>query len=136
MEIKVESRIGVLNQVEECVYAFVSDCNNFNSLADRAPVREWVSDRDSCSFSVEGIGHLAFRVVNRDPSKTVKFAIDNPQVENIFLWIQLKNEGLNSTRIKLTTKMDVNPMLKMFISKPLRQALDTIVDTLEQYYSH
>jgi hypothetical protein len=136
MEVKIESRIGILNQLEQNVYDFVSDCNNFNPLANHGPVKDWVADADSCSFSVEGVGHLAFKVVERCPNKLVKFTIENPQAENVFLWVQLKGSGLTTTRIKLTTKLNVNPMLKMFISKPLKQALDKIVDTLEQYYTH
>ncbi|MDR0712646.1 MAG: SRPBCC family protein [Bacteroidales bacterium] len=136
MEVKVESRIGILNQVEKCVYDFVSDCNNFKPLANHGPVKDWTSDSDSCGFSVENIGRLSFRIVDREPGKFVKFAIDNPQAENVFLWVQLKDSGLNNTRIKLTTKLNVNPMLKMLISSPLKRALDKIVDTLEHYYSH
>jgi hypothetical protein len=134
MEVKIESKVGQLNQMEGCVYSFLSDCENFNQLANNENVKNWQSNKDSCSFSIDGIGHLAFNIVEKEPTKLVKFSVENPQAENIFLWIQLKNTGLNDTRVKLTTKLDVNPMLKMFISKPVKQALDKIVDALQQLY--
>ncbi|MDR0815607.1 MAG: hypothetical protein LBN37_07650, partial [Bacteroidales bacterium] len=65
MEVKIESRIGLLNQLEQNVYDFVSDCNNFTPLANQGPIKDWVSDADSCHFSVDGIGQLAFKVVER-----------------------------------------------------------------------
>ncbi|GHT24211.1 hypothetical protein FACS189430_08750 [Bacteroidia bacterium] len=136
MELKVESRIGLLNQLEQNVYEFVADCNNFTPLANQGPIKDWVSDTDSCQFSVDGIGPLAVKVVERTPNKLVKFAIENPQTERVFLWVQMKGSELTSTRIKLTTKLNANMMLKMLISKPMKQALDKIIDTLEQYYTH
>jgi carbon monoxide dehydrogenase subunit G len=136
MEVKIESKIGSLNQLEQNVYDFISDCNNFTPLANSGAVKDWFSDADSCRFSVAGIGQLACTVVERTPNKMVKFAIENPQTENVFLWVQLKSSELTTTHVKLTTKLNANPMIKMLISKPLKQALDKIVDTLEQHYTH
>ncbi|MDR3094956.1 MAG: SRPBCC family protein [Bacteroidales bacterium] len=136
MEVKVESRIGLLNQLEQSVYEFVSDCNNFTPLANQGPIKDWSSDTDSCRCSVNGVGQVTLMVAERTPHKMVKFVIENSQIGSLFLWVQLKGSELTTTRIKLTAKLDVNPVLKMMISKPLKQTLDKIVETLEQYYTH
>ncbi|MDR1866389.1 MAG: SRPBCC family protein [Bacteroidales bacterium] len=134
MEVKIESKVGELNQMVKCVYSFLSDCENFRPLAVSEKIKDWQSDCDSCSFSVDGVGRLVFRIVERVQEELVKFTIENPQAENVFLWVQLKNVSLNGTRIKLTAKLDINPMFKLLISKPLKQALDKIVETLENLY--
>ena len=132
MEVKVESKIGQLHSDQDRIYSFLSDCNNFQQLAANDKVKNWQSDSDSCCFSIDGGGDVAFRIVERRPGELIKFSIENAQAENIFLWVQLKSVNPGDTRIKLTTKLDANPMLRMFISKPLKQGLDKIVETLEK----
>jgi carbon monoxide dehydrogenase subunit G len=132
MKVKVESKVGQLRSDHGRIYTFLSDCNNFQQFAASEKVKNWQSNSDSCHFSVDGAGDVAFRIVERRPGELVKFSIENAQAENIFLWVQLKSVHPNDTRIKLTTKLDANPMLRMFISKPLKQGLDKIVETLEK----
>jgi carbon monoxide dehydrogenase subunit G len=131
MEVKVESKIGRLRSNDDRIYAFLSDCNNFQQFAANDKVKNWQSDSESCSFTVDGAGDVAFRIVERQPNNLVKFSIENAQAENIFLWVQLKIASPGDTRVKLTAKLDVNPVIRMFISKPLKQGLDKIVETLE-----
>ena len=133
MELKVESKIGVLNSDCERIYGFLSDCSNFQQFTASDKVKNWQSDGDSCSFTVEGAGDVSFRIVERRENELVKFSIENMQAENIFLWVQLKSNDMGVTRIKITTKLDVNPVMSMFISKPLKNGLDKIVDTLENF---
>jgi hypothetical protein len=134
MEIKVESKIGKLHYDEKYFYSFLSDCNNFQQFAVTDKVKNWQSDSESCSFSINGIGEVRFRIVDKEPDKMVKFSIETAHAENIFLWVQLKNIAPGNAKIKLTAKLDVNPVMQMFISKPLKQGLDKIIDTLENIY--
>jgi len=131
MEVKLESKIGKLNSDSNRIYCFLSDCNNFKQLTANDKVKEWQSDSDSCSFTIEQIGSVVFRIVERRQDELIKFSIENAQAENIFLWMQLKSVNSNDTRVKLTAKLDVNPMMKMFITKPVKNLLDKIVETLE-----
>ena len=131
MELKEESKIGRLKVDHERIYAFLSDCNNFQQFAASEKVKNWQSDSDSCRFTIEGAGDVAFRIVERRPGELLKFSIENAQAENVFLWVQLKKVNSGDTRVKLTAKLDVNPVIRMFISKPLKQGLDKIVETLE-----
>ena len=131
MEIKVESKIGKLKSNHERIYAFLSNCTNFQQFAANDLVKNWQSGNDTCSFTIEGAGDVTFRIVERQPCSLVKFSIENAQADNIFLWVQLKSTDSGETRVKLTTKMNVNAVMSMFISKPLKQGLDKMVDTLE-----
>ena len=131
MEVKVESKIGRLISNSERIYEFLSNCNNFQQFAANDKVKNWQSDNDSCSFTVDGVGDVAFSIVERQPGSMIKFSIENAQAENIFLWVQMKSASVNDTRVKLTAKLDVNAVMSMFISKPLKKGLDKIVETLE-----
>jgi len=131
MEIKIESKIGTLRKDCNSIYSFLSDCNHFQQFASNNKIKDWCSDSDSCSFAIDGIGSLTFRIVERRPAELIKFSIVNKQAEDIFLWIQMKSSEMSVTRIKLTTKLEVSPMLSALISKPLKAALDKVVETLE-----
>ena len=131
MELKEESRIGRLTVNHDRIYAFLSDCNNFQQFAANEKVKNFQSDSDSFRFTIESAGDVTFRIVDRRPGELLKFSIENVQAENIFLWVQLKSVNPGDTRVKLTAKLDVNPVLRMLISKPLKQGLDKIVETLE-----
>ena len=131
MEVKVESKIGRLRSDDTRIYGFLSDCNNFQQFAASDKVKNWQSDNESCSFTVEGAGDVVFRIVERRPNELVKFSIENAQAENMFLWIQMKSPTQGDTRVKLTAKLDVNPVVRMLIAKPLQHGLDKIVETLE-----
>ena len=131
MEIKVESKIGVLRNDCGRVYNFLSNCNNFQQFAANDKIKDWQSDSDSCSFSVDGVGNLSLNIVERREGDLVKFSIESVQADNIFLWVQLKSVNTSDTRVKLTAKLEANPVVSMFISKPLKKGLDKIVETLE-----
>jgi len=135
MEVKVESKIGRLRSDDSRIYSFLSDCNNFQQFAMDDKVKNWQSNSESCSFAVEGVGDVIFRIVERRPYELVKFSIENAQAENMFLWVQLKSPAQGDTRVKLTAKLDANPVLRMFISKPLQLGLDKIVESLERVCS-
>ena len=135
MEVKVESKIGRLRSDDSRIYGFLSDCSNFQQFAASDKVKNWQSSNESCSFTVDGAGDVVFRIVERRPNELVKYSIENAQAENMFLWVQLKSPAQGDTRVKLTAKLDVNPVLRMFISKPLQHGLDKIVETLEHICS-
>jgi len=131
MEVKIESKIGQLRTDDSRIYNFLSDCNNFQQYTANDKIKNWHADSDSFGFSLDGIGNVSFSIVERRPNNLIKFSINNAQADNTFLWIQLKNANQGDTRVKLTAKMEVNPVVRMLISKPLQQGLDKIVETLE-----
>lgn len=128
---KIESRIGKIQANQERVYGLVSDFSNLGSYVPNDKVEDFKSDVDSCSFKVEKIGNFGMKIIERDPCKTVKIANDETVPFKFNLWIQLKEVSEMDTRVKVTLKADLNPMLKMMAKKPLTQFVDTLVDKLE-----
>ena len=131
MEIKLESKIGKLNSDCDRIYNLLSDCNNFQKITANDRIKDWHSDSDSCSFAINEVGSVVFRIVERRPNELIKFSVENAQAENIFLWMQLKSVTACDTRVKITAKLDVNPVMSVFITKPVKNLLNKIVETLE-----
>jgi len=132
MEVKVESKVGQMRSDDHRMYDLLSDCSRFQQFGLPDKVKNWQADSDSCRFTVDGAGDVCFRIVERRPNDLIKFSIENDKAENIYLWVQLKNVNQGDTRVKLTAKLEVNPVINMLISKPLKQGLDKIVEALER----
>jgi hypothetical protein len=133
-----ESEIKAISSNEEVVFGILSDLRNLEkvkenpSLKDKAQDLEF--DSDSCSFVVEGFGKMGFRVLEREPFKTIKLISVNAPVE-VSVWIQLKAAAENDTRMKLTVKADLPMMIKMMVDKKLKEGVNSIADLIAETLS-
>ncbi len=126
------SEIKQIPQNDERIYAMLSDLSNLERIKDRIPgdkIKDFEFDSDSCSFSVSPIGKITFRIVDREPCKTIKFQTINSPVP-LSLWIQLKQVQEMDTRMRLVVRTELNSFLKPMVSKPLQDALDKISTVL------
>ena len=130
-----ESKTVRITHPAEKVFALLSDLSNLERFQGvlNAPGNDKLKitgyDRDSLSIEVSPVGTLTFRIVNREPNKTVKFETINSPLP-LFLWIQLKQVGEMDTRMRLTARAELNPIIKPMVSKPLQEAVDRISEAL------
>lgn len=129
---KFESEIKTIPANIERIYATLSDLNNLERIAGNLPqdkIKDLTYDADSCSFSVQPIGAVSFRIVEREENKTIKFGTEKSPVD-CFFWIQLLPNGEQESRMKLTVKAELNPFIKGMVSKPLQEGLNKLADVL------
>ena len=132
METKIESHVGTIAASEERIYNFISNFNNFKQFIPADKVQDFQSTEDSCKFSVPNMGQVGLRIVEKTPFNTVKISGDGMANQQFNLWVQLKQVADNNTRVKITIKADLNPMLKMMVSKPLQNFVDKLVEAMER----
>lgn len=126
------SEVKAIPYNEDRIFNLLSDLSNLEKVRDRIPqdkIQEFEFDKDSCSIAVVPVGKITFQIVEREPNKTIKFATTNSPVP-LFLWIQLKQVEENDTRMKLTVRAELNPLIKPMVSKPLQEAIDKISTVL------
>lgn len=128
-----ESDIKTISSNEEMVFGVLSDLTNLQKLAENPALTEKVKDlqfdADSCSFTVDGLGKIGFRIIEREPFKTIKFESEQSPIM-VNMWIQLKQVDENDTRMKLTLKADLPSMIKMMVDKKLKEGVNAIADAL------
>ncbi len=134
-ELKVESKVGKLNRNDEEVYKFLSDFNNFSNLLPQDKVKNWNANVDECSFEIENIGQVGLKIIEKEPHSLVKITGSESAKFDFFLWVQLKQIENLDTRIKLTIKAKLNPLVKSAAKKPLQDFIDTLVDQLSKKFS-
>lgn len=133
-----ESDIKTISSNEEVVFGILSDLNNLKRLQDNKELTEKAKDlqfdADSCSFQVDGFGKVGFRIIEREPFKTIKFAAENTPVE-VNVWVQLKKTAENETAMKLTLKAELPMMIKMMVDKKLKEGINSIAELLAKTLS-
>ncbi|MDR0370782.1 MAG: SRPBCC family protein [Prevotellaceae bacterium] len=131
--IKYESEIKTISSSEEVVFNMLSDLNNLKNIGQIDAIREKVKsitfDTDSIRVEIEMLGQVGFKIIEREPNKTIKFESENSPV-GITMWIQLKQVAAVDTRMKITVKADIPTMLKLMIDKKLKEGVDLMAGAL------
>ncbi|MDG5799596.1 SRPBCC family protein [Marinilabiliaceae bacterium ANBcel2] len=130
---KFEGPIKTVPQSPLVIYKFLTDFDNFKPLLPEDKISYWENSKESCRFEIEGIGEIGLTIVDKEENKTVKYSSDGKTPFNFFLWVQLKEISKNNSKIKLTIKADLNPMIKMMVSKHIERFLEEITSSIADY---
>ena len=96
--IKLESKIGKIQNTDENAYNFLSDFNNFNKLIPEDKIRNWESSENSCRFTADGIEEARMQIVEKEPFRLIKvFSEVNNKIDFNF-WIQIKQVHENDCK--------------------------------------
>ena len=128
-----ESSIRQIPYKQEAVFNMLSDLSNIERVKDKLPedkLEQMTFDSDSISMSVNPVGQIKLRIVEREAPKCIKFeTAESPVPFN--LWIQVVPNGDNASKMKLTIKAELNPFIKGMVKKPLMEGLEKIADLLQ-----
>jgi hypothetical protein len=123
---KFESSIKQVPYSQEAVYRNISDLSNLERVRDRVPqdkLKEFSFDQDSVTVSVDPVGQVTLRVVEREEPKCVKFeAVQSPMP--FTLWIQVLPVNENASKMKVTVKADIPLMLAAFVNGPIQDGVE------------
>ncbi len=132
---KFESKKVLIAYPAERIFALLSDLSNLDRLQGtfNAPGNDKIHiagyDQDSLTIEVNPIGKLTFRIIEREPYKTVKFEAENSPIP-LTLWVQLVELNENETASRVTLEANLNPFIKPMLSKPLQEGVDKMADML------
>lgn len=132
MECKFESSVRMIDAPQQVVYDNLSDLTNLERIKDRMPedkIQEFTFDRDSLSVSVSPVGTIKLRIIERDEPKCLKFETEESPIP-FFFWIQLLPVEAETSKMRLTIKTDLNPLMKGMVKKPLTEAIEKMADVL------
>ncbi len=133
MENKYESAIKVVCNGVSQIFDKLADMSNFGGVMPPEKVSNWTADADTCRFTIDGMGEMGLRIVERETDKLVKYTADGQTRVNFFLWVQMMGVAESESRIKVTLKADLNPMMKMVVGKHMQKLVDTIADAIAKY---
>jgi len=129
---KFESSVKVIPYSQERVYEKLADLSNLEAIKDRLPedkVKNMSFDTDTLSFNVDPVGQLTLRIIEREPSKCIKFETTNSPLP-FNMWIQLVAVSEEECKLKVTIGLEINLFMKAMVQKPLNEGLEKMADML------
>ncbi len=126
------SDVKTIPHNDATVFHVLSDLSKLEKVKDRIPedkIKEFSFDADSVSFVVDPIGSVKFVVQEREPNKLVKFKSENLPFD-VFLWVQLVSKAENDTKLRMTVRANLNPLIKGMVAKPMKELVEKISDAL------
>ena len=127
-----ESKIKTLHHSQEVIHNSLSDLNNLALIQNRIPqdkIKDLSFDTDTVNVTVDKLGKISLRIIDREPYKTIKLTVTGAPSE-AFMWIQLKEVSENNTKMKLTIKTKLNGVVKMMLKGKIEKFIDGFADTL------
>lgn len=135
------SDIKIINNNQDIVYNYLSNFENLSKyvndglltkMTEQVPqikITDFESDTDSCRFQVNGSA-AEIRIIEREPTKTIKINSSGSVPVGITFWIQLLPVSAYETKLRLTLDADMSMMIKMLVNKKLEEGIDRLADML------
>lgn len=132
-----ESNIVHVQASAQQIFDKLSNLENLQPLLNNLPpeatekVKDIAVTADSCRFTIDNFGQMGFKIIEKEPYKTIKFSGDDTPVE-VFMWIQLVEKEAYDTKMKVTLKADIPFMLKMMVGSKLKDGVNQIATILSK----
>lgn len=132
-----ESGIKQIPCSQQRVYDKLSDLSHLEEFRDRMDalsqenmkMEDIQFDRDSASCTVNPVGRIELRIIDREEPKCIKSeAVKSPVP--ITIWVQIVPTAEEACKIKLTLRTELNIFVKGMLTKPLKEGIDKLADIL------
>lgn len=147
---KYESSVKQVNAPVERVYSVISDLERLRPVIEMAQNNEMIKEKlreagqdpaqleklkdmnltsDRVSFPAPMVGEVAVAIIEREENKCVKFETEKSPID-ANLWIQVLPVTDTTSKMRVTLKADLNPMMKMILGSKLEKCIDQFADML------
>ena len=147
---KYESSVKQVNAPVERVYSVISDLERLRPVIEMAQNNEMIKEKlreagqdpaqleklkdmnltsDRVSFPAPMVGEVAVAIIEREENKCVKFETEKSPID-ANLWIQVLPVTDPTSKMRVTPKADLNPMMKMILGSKLEKGIDQFADML------
>lgn len=126
----IESK-SIIKQPIEIVYKFLADCNNHKKLMPEN-VYNWSSTQDEASFTIQNMAKLALVVKERKENEEVLIIPSEKAPFELTLTWKLKPVDPSTSEAIFTIHADLNMMMKMIASGPLKKLTDFQTSKLKE----
>lgn len=130
---RIESEKVLINNSDKTIFSFLTNFNNFEKLMPEQIIN-WVSDEDSCSFTIKGMAQLGMRINQKEPYSKIVIVADGKVPFQFELICLLNFVGLEQTETQFVFIADLNPMLKMMAKAPLENFVNLLVKKLKEMF--
>ena len=127
------SRKGKLACSARDLWLFATDIKNFSRFMPGDTVSNWQADGESCSFDILPLGSVSVKLREKVPFSKVVYSGEALQKNNFSLLLDISDSNNDSSEVDITLRADLNPLMKMIISKPADQFLEILIGEMEKF---
>ncbi|MBW6478449.1 MAG: hypothetical protein K0B37_03405 [Bacteroidales bacterium] len=124
----------VINASSEEVFNFLGDFTNFEHLMPEQ-IRNWKADKDTCSFTIEGLADLSMRIASKNPDRNIHIIADGKNPIDYTLDCFLFDVNEKSCKVELVFNADLNPFIKSVASRPLQNFVNMLATKLQEHFA-
>ena len=128
-----KSRTGQVPCGDRDLYAFLTDIRNFKEVLPSDMLSDWKATSDKCSFRIDRAGRVNVSLKEALPHTMVSYTAENLFTGKLSLQVILEALTPNSSRVYVTSDLNMNPLVRMFIGDSAQQYLDKLIDLIEKY---
>ena len=128
-----KSRTGQVPCGDRDLYAFLTDIRNFKEVLPSEMLSDWKATADKCSFRIDRAGRVNVSLKEALPHTMVSYTAENLFTGNLSLKVIIEALTPNSSKLYVTSDLNMNPLVRMFIGDAAPQYLDKLIDMIEKY---
>ena len=122
----IQSQYVDNSKSEQEFFAVVSDMRNIPALLPEQAINVQ-ADEDNLSFTVQGMGSIALRVIQRISYSLVQLAPVGKTPFPFVLSIKIAGLG-NNSRVMYEIDAELNPLMAMMAKRPLQNLVDMMAE--------
>ncbi len=125
-----ESNKILIKRPAKEIFDFLSDFRNFEKLMPEE-ITNWRADESSCSFTIKNMADLNMAFGERQANEKITMISrgKNPFVYDLNVFMDENGEG---TQTQIVFNADLNPMLSMMVSNPLKNFINILNEKLKE----
>ena len=113
------------------VHTFLNNLNNFKHLFPKDKISDWVSNKEQCSLKIQKMYTLELKKVEVKPAY-IKLSSGKSASFTFDMQINLIALDDEHTTAQILCNIDINPILKAMVSKPLNELFNYMANKIEK----
>ena len=113
------------------VHTFLKNLNNFKHLFPKDKISDWVSNKEQCSLKIQKMYTLELKKVEVKPTY-IKLSSGKSASFKFDMQINLIALDDEHTTAQIQCNIDINPILKAMVSKPLNELFNYMANKIEK----
>lgn len=127
------SRTGKLSCSPAELFRFVTDIRNLKQFVRSDSVKDLNVDRESCSFYISPLGNINLKISEKKPDRKVIYTGSALKSNDFSLSLDIKESNNRTAEVVVTLDAEMNPIMRMMASKPVKKFLETLIDEMEKF---
>lgn len=125
-----------IKATKETVFEFLSDFNNIEKLMPEQ-VADWKSDKESCTFTIQGMTTVTLKYALKEPYHTIKIEPEGKTPISFNLVMKLFDSENDSSKTTGIVEIDanLNPMMAMIARKPFENLVNVMAEKLNAAFN-